>query len=178
MKGRPWPDDSIVRSAFSSLVNWYTTDEIALLMGRTQRAIRRKMALLKIRARWTRTHGGGVARIWQRQEEMLLHWRCEHQTQREVAKDLGFSVGAVNAKWRKFKTPWNQGRIGLADIARAADCSVQYVSTRAKEVFKRPPAKGTGRSRRYNLTVRQAEKLMEHIRPGRVSDVQKIFDDN
>jgi len=173
--GCPWLDDGTMVDAFKSLVNWYTADEIAQLMGRTPGAIKRKMNLLGVRLLWRKNHSNGFARLWQKQELAELYAYAGVMTQPEMAKKLKVPLGAVINKWRLEDASWMQGRVNLSDIARLAGCTAQYVSKKAREVFGTLPATGTNKGRRYRLSEEQAERLMMRIRPGRVSYVSQLF---
>lgn len=174
---KPWPDKETTKCAFESLVYWYTVEEIAKMMGRSYKAVVERMHRVGVKARWKKSYKGTVYRIWQDREKMLLYDLCETHTQILAAKKLGVSKDSASAHWSKTGAAWRQGWISLTDLSKIAGCTVAAMSVRARKLFKVLPASGNGSGRRYNFTLLQAEKLMQNVRPGRVSYIRKMFGD-
>ena len=175
--GERWPPDDILIPAFSSLVNWYTVEEISRFFGRTRFATGKKISKLGVKVFWRKNHKG-IARLWQKEEKAMLYYSDAFQTQSqpEVAKKLGVTHNALKHKWSKLGSKWGQGLITLSDIARIAGCTPAAVSLRVQSmpgILKTQSHRGRGR--RYRLTVEQAKKIMLEIRPGRVSHIERIF---
>ena len=175
--GTPWPPEDVCRSMLESLSCWYTLDEMARLLGRTDWAVRRKMNLLGIAARWRKTHRGGEARCWQQGEKWAVFEWSTTLTQREAGAKLGLSRHAVQAQMRANGLSWGQGTLSLADVARIADCTPQWVSKKANKLFAKGRRRraGQGKGTRWRLTIEEAKELMAAIRPGRVDWLDRFY---
>ena len=175
--GKPWPPEDVCRTMLESLSCWYTLDEMARIVGRTSWAVRRRMNLLSIHVKWRKNHNGGTARCWLRSEKWaLLDW-SQALTQSEAGELLGLSRHAVQSQMRAQGVSWGQGTVSLADVARLAGCSPQWVSRKAHELFgrKRRFIAGQGKGSRWRLDIDEAKALMEVIRPGRVDWIDRFY---
>jgi hypothetical protein len=174
--GTPWPPKDVCRSMFESLSCWYTVDEMARILGRTNWAVRRKMYLLGVAAKWRKNHHGGKARCWQQREKWAVFEWSTTLTQREAGAKLGLSRHAIQAQMRANGLSWGQGTLSLAEVARIAGCTPQWVSTKANELFakRRRCRAGQGKGTRWRLTIEEAKELMAVIRPGRVSWIERF----
>lgn len=173
--GKPWPSQQWAKDALSSLVNWYTVDEISRLLGRTPESVRGMLHKVGVKVRWRRNHKG-IARIWQDKEKESLLDRCSRQTRKKAAEELGVSVYSLNSRCILSGIKWDQGYFTLSDIARVAGCSQQAVASKVSLAFPRKISVGNGRGTRYRLTIEQAEALMAKVRPGRIPYLYKLFD--